>query len=77
MKKTLTSMLVIAALSLTSGLAFAQESGASSAERGAECHGRHGRGHGHGPMSAEGMERRITHMTERLSHASIRVSDRV
>lgn len=64
MKKTLTSMLVIAALSLTAGLAFAQDAGG---DRSAECRGRHGRGHGHGPMSAEGMERRITHMTERLS----------
>jgi len=65
MKKTLTSMLVIAALSLTAGLAFAQDTGAEHrAERGAECRG--GR-HGHGPMSAERMERRITHMTERLS----------
>lgn len=68
MKKTLTSMLVIAALSLTAGLAFAQDAGTErGADRSAECRGRHGRHGSHGPMSAEGMERRIAHMTERLS----------
>ncbi len=67
MKKTLTSMLVIAALSLTTGLALAQDAGTDRGAARGDCPGHHGRGRGHGPMSAEGMERRIAHMTERLS----------
>ncbi len=61
MNKTLASMFVIAALSMGAAPAFAQST--TPAPDAAGCH--HARGGG--PFSAEHMERRITHLTQRLS----------
>lgn len=65
MNKPLATLLVLTSLALGAGTAFAQETGGAP-DRGAECH--HGRGGRMGRgFTAEGMERRITHMTARLS----------
>lgn len=61
MKKSLIAILVLSSLSLAS-LALAQDGG--GAPRG-DCRG--GRGHHGRHFSPEAMERRLTHLTERLS----------
>lgn len=66
MNKSLATLLTALTLSLVAAPAFAQTTGAAPDAPSADCH--HGRGRfAERMLSPEAMERRITHMTERLS----------